>query len=72
VGACREVLDGGRCGVLVEPADPAALAAGIRAVLADPATSARRAGAARERALREFSVAAMAETYGRELGLARA
>lgn len=69
VGACREVLDGGRCGLLVEPGNPAALAAGIRAVLADPVAAQVRAAAARQRALRDFSVAAMAEAYGRELGL---
>jgi glycosyltransferase involved in cell wall biosynthesis len=69
VGACREVLDDGRCGLLVEPGNPAALAAGICAVLADPAAAALRAAAARERALRDFSVEAMALAYGRELGL---
>jgi len=69
VGACREVLDDGRCGLLVEPASPTALAAGIRSVLKDPAASARRAAAGRERALRDFSVAAMAKAYGKELGL---
>jgi glycosyltransferase involved in cell wall biosynthesis len=69
VGACREVLEDGHCGSLVEPKSPAALAAGIGAVLADPAAAARRAGAARDRALRDFSVAAMARAYGKELGL---
>ena len=70
VGACREVLDGGRCGLLVAPGSPEALAAGIRAVLADPAGAQQRAAAAKERALRDFSVAAMAQAYGQELGLA--
>jgi len=70
VGACREVLDGGRCGLLVEPGSPEALAAGIREVLSDPAAARQRADAARERALGVFSVAAMAEAYGQELGLA--
>ena len=69
VGACREVLEGGRCGLLVQPGDPAALAEGIRAVLADPVAAQVRAAAARQRAMRDFSVAAMAEAYGRELGL---
>ncbi len=70
VGACREVLDGGRCGLLVDPGNPAALADGIRQVLAEPQAARQRAAAARERALSLFSVAAMAEAYGQELGLA--
>jgi glycosyltransferase involved in cell wall biosynthesis len=70
VGACREVLDGGRCGLLVEPGSAEALAAGIRQVLADPAAAQQRAAAAKERALRAFSVEAMAQAYGQELGLA--
>jgi glycosyltransferase involved in cell wall biosynthesis len=72
VGACREILDDGRCGLLVAPEDPGALADGIGAVLADHAAAARRAAAARERALRTFSVKAMAESYGRELKLSQA
>ena len=70
VGACREVLDGGRCGLLVQPGSAEALAAGIRAVLADPAGAQQRAAAAKERALADFSVVAMAEAYGQELGVA--
>ena len=71
VGACREVLAGGRCGLLVEPGNPHALAAAIRAVLADPVAASARAAAARQRALREFSVEAMAAAYGEELGMGR-
>jgi glycosyltransferase involved in cell wall biosynthesis len=69
VGACREVLDGGRCGLLVQPGSPKALAEGIRAVLADPAGAHQRAAAARSRALRDFSVEAMAEAYRDHLGI---
>lgn len=69
VGACHEVLQGGRCGLLVEPNSPQALADGIRQALADPVVTQQRAAAARERALRDFSVAAMAQAYGEELGL---
>lgn len=69
VGACREVLEGDRCGWLVEPGNPLALAEAIRAVLADPASAQRRVHAARQRALDTFSVAAMADAYGHELGL---
>lgn len=70
VGACREVLEDGRCGLLVEPGSAGALAEGIRQVLADPAAAEQRAAAAKERAFRDFSVAAMADAYGQELGLA--
>ena len=69
VGACREVLDGGRCGLLVEPGDPSSLAEGIRQVLTDPLAAQQRSEAARQRALRQFSVTAMADAYGQELGL---
>ena len=69
VGACREVLEGGRCGLLVEPASPEALANGIQHVLSDPQEALIRASAARERALRLFSVETMAEAYQIELGL---
>jgi glycosyltransferase involved in cell wall biosynthesis len=69
VGACREVLEGGRLGRLVPPQDPQALAQGIREVLADPETAAHRARLARQRALRDFSVESMANAYWFELGL---
>nr|WP_256364595.1 glycosyltransferase [Synechococcus sp. WH 8016] len=69
VGACREVLNGDQCGLLVEPNSPQALADGIRQALADPEATRQRAAAARERALRDFSVAMMAQAYGEELGL---
>ncbi|AHH95819.1 glycosyltransferase family 4 protein [Kutzneria viridogrisea] len=48
--AFRRVLDGGRAGVLVPPGDPAGLAAGLTAVLDDPALRERLAGAGRLRA----------------------
>jgi len=69
VGACREVLDGGRCGLLVEAGSPQALAAGISQVLGDPAAARQRSEAARTRALGKFRVGAMADAYGQELGL---
>ncbi|WP_029626225.1 glycosyltransferase [Synechococcus sp. CB0205] len=68
VGACREVLDSGLYGLLVEPSSPDALADGIREVFDDPVATHQRAVAAKEWALRNFSVTAMAEAYGRELG----
>lgn len=69
VGACREVLDGGRCGLLVEPGSAEALAEGIHHVLSHPAAAAQRAHAARQRALADFSVESMAQAYAEELGL---
>ena len=69
VGACNEVLDGGRCGLLVKPRNPEALADGIQNVLDDQDAARGRANAARKRALTDFSVSAMAKTYGLELGL---
>jgi len=48
VDGVREALDGGRAGVLVPARDPAALAEAIDALLADPASRARQAAAARE------------------------
>ncbi len=69
VGACRELLDGGRCGLLVKPGDPAALAEGIKEVLVNQDAARRRANSAKQRALQAFSVPTMAFCYGRELGL---
>lgn len=45
----REILDGGRCGWLVQPDDSAALAEGIAAALERPDETARRTTAARLR-----------------------
>ncbi len=69
VPACREVLQEGRCGLLVAPGDAAALAAGLAQVLAAPAATAGRVLAARERACRDYGIAAMADAYARCLGL---
>jgi glycosyltransferase involved in cell wall biosynthesis len=55
IGQVRTALDSGRWGSLVAPGDPTALAVGIRAVLADPASARSRAEAARAMALREHS-----------------
>lgn len=70
VGACREVLDDGRCGLLVEPSSPEAMAVGIRQVLNDRVATRQREIAAKGRARCHFRVAAMAEAYGEELGIA--
>lgn len=58
-----EILQGGASGLLVPPADPAALAAALLRVLEDGALRARLAQAARERA-RSFSPARIAGEYG--------
>jgi glycosyltransferase involved in cell wall biosynthesis len=55
IGAVRTTLQGGRWGSLVAPGDPEALAAGVRAVLADPTGARSRADAARSMALEEHS-----------------
>jgi glycosyltransferase involved in cell wall biosynthesis len=57
VDGCREVLVDGESGLLVPPADPAALAAALERTLADAALRARLADAARE-ASRRYDVRA--------------
>lgn len=69
VGACREVLDGGKLGLLVEPSSPEALAKSIQEAFLDPASARSRLEAARLHALSEFSVAVMARGYRVQLGL---
>jgi glycosyltransferase involved in cell wall biosynthesis len=69
VGACLETLDDGACGSLVAPADPAALAAAIRAHAAGRVEQGRVEAAAR-RAELVFSRRAMAERYAELLRVA--
>jgi glycosyltransferase involved in cell wall biosynthesis len=69
VGACREVLDNGRLGVLVTPADPPALADAIDAVLADTALANARAQRAQQKVARTFSMTNMVRGYSDLLGL---
>jgi glycosyltransferase involved in cell wall biosynthesis len=57
VSSLPELVVDGETGILVPPDDPAALARGIERALAEPELGA----AGRERARREFSVAAMAD-----------
>ncbi len=61
VSAVPEVVDDGRTGWLVPPADPAALAAAIQAALDDPDERRRRGVAGRERLLERFALARMIE-----------
>ena len=55
VGGVPEVVLDGETGVLVPPGDPAALAAAVLALLAEPERARSLATAARERALTEFA-----------------
>ncbi len=55
-GGIPEMVTDGATGLLVEPRDPAALAAALAALLDDPARAAALGRAARVRALGEFSV----------------
>lgn len=55
IGQIPQVLEAGRWGHLAAPGDPAALAAGIRDVLRDPAAAAARAERARAYAMAEHS-----------------
>lgn len=59
VGGTDEAVIHGQTGLLVPPADPAALAAAIRTVLADPALAHRLAAAGKAQVHREFAVAGM-------------
>lgn len=56
--AMREILEDGRCGVLVPVADPTALADAICAVIDDPGAAAARADAARASFERRYSLPA--------------
>lgn len=59
VGGIPEVVEEGVTGRLVPPSDASALAAGMTALLEDPAGSRRMAGVARERALERHTLDAM-------------
>jgi glycosyltransferase involved in cell wall biosynthesis len=61
VGGVSEVVVDDETGLLVPPADPHALAAAVLALLGDPERAQAMAGAARERAVREFDPARMVD-----------
>jgi len=69
IPACREVLDGGRCGLLVPPGDSTALAEAILQILDDEALRTRLVQAASERVRTHYHVKRMAAGYA-ELFLA--
>jgi glycosyltransferase involved in cell wall biosynthesis len=75
IGGNDEVITHGENGLLVPPADPAALAGAIRTVLLDPTLARRLAEDGRARVQQEFSVEAMVDGVTRvyeELTLGRA
>lgn len=55
VGGTREAVVDGETGILVPPADPAALAEGIRTIIDRPEDGRRMGGNARSKVVREFS-----------------
>jgi sugar transferase (PEP-CTERM/EpsH1 system associated) len=63
VGGNPELVEEGRTGTLVPPADPASMAAAIRSYVGDPEKLARHGRAARKRAEAEFSIEAMVNGY---------
>ena len=64
-GALPEVVGG--AGVLAPPHDPAAFAAAVRDLLADPGRAAAIGAAARDRALTAFSMERMGREYSEAL-----
>ncbi|HTQ79709.1 MAG TPA: glycosyltransferase, partial [Thermoanaerobaculia bacterium] len=72
VSGIPEVVVDGETGWLVPAEDPAALAAALAAVLADPAEAARRGAAGRGRVAERFSPRAAAEIWEREMREIRA
>jgi glycosyltransferase involved in cell wall biosynthesis len=60
IRGCREIAVDGEHGLLVPPADPAALTAAVRRLVDDPDLRFRLGRAAREKALREFDQRAVA------------
>lgn len=65
VGGVPEVAVAGREAILVPPGDPARLADGLGTLLRDSGARGAMGAAARERAVRDFSVSTMCEAYER-------
>jgi glycosyltransferase involved in cell wall biosynthesis len=63
VGEVPTVLDNGRAGVLVPPADATAMADALYTLLSDPAQSQRLSAAAATRAAAEYSLERMMDRY---------
>jgi glycosyltransferase involved in cell wall biosynthesis len=64
VGGVPDIVEDGVTGLLVEPRDPAALAAAIGGLLGDPRRAAEIGEAGRSRQLRDFTLEAMAARVG--------
>ena len=63
VGQVRATLDNGAAGVLVQPADSAALAAGLDRLLSDPVEARRLGNAAALHAAGEYDISRMVQRY---------
>jgi glycosyltransferase involved in cell wall biosynthesis len=63
LAACREVLDGGRCGLLVPPGDAAAVAAAIRRLAEDERLRAQLVEAAKNRVRVHYDCGTQARSY---------
>jgi glycosyltransferase involved in cell wall biosynthesis len=63
VGGIPDVVVDGETGLLVPAADPAAMARGVRDLLADPRRRDRMGKAGRDRALRRFGLRRMVDRY---------
>ena len=63
VGGCAELVDDGRTGVVVPPADPDRLAHAIEVIHEDPALGLELGSAARDEVEARFSVARMVNDY---------
>jgi glycosyltransferase involved in cell wall biosynthesis len=72
VGDLPDVLDHGRCGLLVRPGDEEALAAALRTLASDADARRRLGGAGRQRVLQRYSQRAMVERYLEAYGLSDA
>jgi glycosyltransferase involved in cell wall biosynthesis len=65
-----ELIEDGATGLLVPPADPAALAASLARLIADPASRARLGAAGERRVRRNFDADTAIEALARRFGLA--
>ena len=63
VPACREVLNGGECGILVPPRDVTAMADAMLTLLRDPALAKSYAAKAAQRVSAEYDIRACAQHY---------
>jgi glycosyltransferase involved in cell wall biosynthesis len=71
-GAAPDILERGRAGTLIPPADPRALAAAIASVLARPDQLATQLEYAAQRARAEYGLARMCEAIGLLIAKAQA